>query len=226
MAKNIQVFGIELETYTVRENMQFLEEFINSEEMNMVSVISPNSLMIAYENEEYAEFLKDCDLRIIGDTTILEVADQRFEQQYNQIKKMELEEQFLRCLIRKKKKIFWMGSDSEQLRRFESYIQENYPDLNVAGTCSEGIEEDKIENIINEINSADVDVLLLSFHSPVQEMFLKNNKHLLHTRLCICIADGIKSHYPSGVRISKLKGLLDQTLFKRRVVKYNSESEQ
>ena len=151
MAKNIQVLGIELETYTVRENMQFLEEYITSDEMNIVSVVSPQTLICANDNEEFADFLNECDLRIIGDTTILEVVEQKFEQQYSQIRKMELEEQFLRCLIRKKKKIFWVCSNSEQLRRFEGYVQGNYPDLNVAGTCSEGIEEDKIENIINEI---------------------------------------------------------------------------
>lgn len=223
MAKKIQVLGIDLETYTVRENMQFLEEYITSEGMNVVSVVSPQTLIAANEDQVLENFLKECDLRIIADVTILEVVEQKFTQQYSQIKKVELEEQFLRCLIRKKKKVFWVGKDSDQLRRFENYINENYSDLNVAGAYAEGIEEDKIENIINEINSADVDVLLLDLNSPAQEMFLMKNKHLLHTRLCICMGDGVRTHYPSGVRISKLKGLLDQTLFKRKVVKYNSE---
>ena len=64
-------------------------------------------------------------------------------------------------------------------------------------------------------------VLLLNFHSPQQENFINNNKHLLHVRLCVCMGDGIRSKYPVGLRISKLKGLLDQTLFKRKIMKYN-----
>lgn len=226
MAKNIQVFGIDLETYTVRENMQFLEDFVTSEEMNIVSVVSPYMLNAALNNEELHNFIKECDLRIIADTVILEVADDKYEQQYSQIRKMELEEQFLKYLIRKKKKIFAFFGDREQLKRFENYVGENYPDLIVAGTCGDGIEEIEIENIINEINSADVDVLLLNFHSPNQEKFIMDYKQLLHTKLCICMGDGVRSRYSSGVRISKLKGLLDQTLFKRKVIKYNSENEQ
>lgn len=224
MAKNIQVFGIELETYTVRDNMQFFEEYVVSDEMNIVSVVTPYVLNAALDNDDLRKFIEECDLRVIADTAILEVVEEKFDQQYTQIKKNELEEQLLRCLIRKRKKVFWIGDNKEQQKKFETYIKENYSDLNVAGMYGEGIEEEKIENIINEINSADADVLLLNFHSPAQEMFLVKYKHLLHTKLCICLGDGIKSHYSSGVRISKLKGLFDQTVFKRKVIKYNSEN--
>ncbi len=224
MAKNIDVFGISLETYTVRENMQFFEEFVTTEELNIVSVVSSYMLMTASADQRLTDFIKKTDLRIIADPVIYEVVQGNYEQQYGQIKKQELEEQFLKCLIRKKKKIYFIGENEEQVRRFEIYIQEHYSDLIIAGTCGEGIEDDKVEHIINEINSADVDVLLLFFHSPSQENFIMNNKHLIHARLCVCIGDGVRSRYSLGIRISKIKGLLDQTLFKRKVMKYNLES--
>lgn len=224
MAKYIEVFGLMLETYTVRENMQFFEEFINSEELNIVTVVSSYMLMAALNDEELKDFIKNTDLRVIGDSVIYEVMDDNFEQQYGQIKKQELEEQFLKCLIRKKKRVYFLGYSEEQIKRFDSYMQDNYPDLIIAGTFGEGIEEDKVEHIINQINSADVDVLLLNFHSPEQENFIRKNKHLIHAKLCICMGDGIRSRYPMGVRISKIKGLLDQTLFKRKVLKYKSEN--
>lgn len=224
MAKNIEVLGISLEAYTVRENMQFLEEYVTNEEFNIVSAVTSYMLVAALNDDGLAEFIKNTDLRIIADPAILEVTEEKFEQQYSQIKKMELEEQFFRCLIRKKKKIFFMCDSEEYAKRFESYMQDNYPDLIIAGTVGERIEEDKIEHIINKINSADADVLLLNFHSPAQENFIRDSKHLLHVKLCICMGDGIRSRYPLGLRISKLKGLLDQTLFKRRVMRYNLEN--
>lgn len=224
MAKSVEVLGIALETYTVRENMQFLEEYVTNDQLNIVCAVSSYTLMAASNNDELAEFIAGADLRMISDPVIFEVVEDKFEQQYTQLKKQELEEQFVKCLMRKKKKVFYICDTQEQVRKFENYIQENYPGLEGIGTCADGIEEEKVEHIINEINSADVDVLLLNFHSPRQEMFIKNNKHLLHVKLCICMGDGIKLRYPIGIRISKLKGMLDQTLFKRKVMKYNSEN--
>ena len=220
MAKFIEVFGIKIEAYTVRENMQFLEEFVTTDDLNIVSVVSSYMLMAASGDKELSDFIKSSDLRVIADPVIFEVAEERFEQQYGQVKKQELEEQFLRCLIRKKKKVFYVCDNEEQRKKFENYIQQNYSDL-IIETYGDGIEEDKTEHIINKINSADADVLLLNFHSPQQENFINNNKHLLHVRLCVCMGDGIRSKYPVGLRISKLKGLLDQTLFKRKIMKYN-----
>ena len=107
MAKFIEVFGIKIEAYTVRENMQFLEEFVTTDDLNIVSVVSSYMLMAASGDKELSDFIKSTDLRVIADPVIFEVAEERFEQQYGQVKKQELEEQFLRCLIRKKKKVFY-----------------------------------------------------------------------------------------------------------------------
>lgn len=223
MAKNIRIFDISLETYTVREYMQFLEEFTASDGLNIVAVVSAYTLMGALEDVSLRNFLNNADLRIISDTTILEASEAKLEQQYIQIKKQELEEQFLKSLIRKKKSIYWVGENKEQLRRMEAYMHENYPDLIIAGMSCDGIDEDRVEHTINEINSADADVLFLNFSSPAQEKFLNDNKHLIHAKLCICMGERIRTRYQMGVRISRIKGLLDATLFKRKVMKYNSE---
>ena len=224
MAKKIQVLGITLEAYTVREQMRFLEEYVASDELNIVCAVSADMLMRTLENTQLQGFIRQADLRIITEPIILEVVEENCEQQYAQIKKHELENQFFQFLIRKKKRLYWLGDSQEDLNAFEKYMQENYANLNIAGSFAECIEEENIENIINEINGADADVLLLHFHSPMQEQFIESYKQLLHANLCVCVGDGIRGRYESGVRISKLKGLLDQTMFKRKALKYNSNA--
>lgn len=224
MAKKIHVLGMELEAYTVRENMCFLEEYLTSDELNIVCAVSADMLMRACEDKFLHDFISQADLRIIEEAIILEVVEGNYEQQYAQIKKHELEQQCLNFLTRKKKRIYWLGSSQEDLKNFLNYMREHYPEQKVAGSFAECIEGENIENIINEINGADVDVLMLHFHSPSQEQFISNNKQLIHAKLCICVGDGIRGRYESGIRISKIKGLLDQTMFKRKALRYEADN--
>lgn len=224
MAKKIQVLGIELENYTVRDHMCFLEEYLLSDELNIVSIVSSQLLMLASEDEHLREFIShQADLRIIADTAILEVQEEKYEQQYGQIKRKDLEEQFLRTLIRKKKRVFWIGAKEEQKQDFEHYIETRCDGLKLVGTMAGCIEEEANEHIINEINSADVDVLILNLQSPKQEQFIQKYKHLLHVKLCICVGEGVRTKYASGIRVSKLKEVLDQTMFKRKALKYAAD---
>lgn len=225
MAKRIEMLGVSMETYSGKEIMDFMEEYVSNEELNVVCAITSYTLMAASEQEELRDFLNQSDLRIIADPMIYETSGERFQDQYVEIKRQELEEQMMRLLIRKRKRLFYLGETQEQLRRFTAYMGEHYPELSVAGMGIKGIEEGKVEHIINEINSADADVLLVHFHSPAQERFLQENKGLLHVRMCLCLGDGIRSRYGAGIRISRLKGLWDQTMFKRKVMRQETREE-
>lgn len=227
MSKKVQVLGIKLDNYTVREMMLLLEEYISTEGLNLVEVVSPDLLMTASENRELKAMIEETDLQIIGDPVILEVVEESYHQQQSkEIQKCELEEQFLRSLIRKKKTVYWIGHSESALHSFQEYIGENYPDLNIVGYFAGTIGEANVDAVMNDVNSTTADVILLNFPSPQQEQFVMENRNRFNARLCMCLGMSLKSRYPSRSRVSKLKALIDQTVFKRKVIKYLSETDE
>lgn len=225
MSKKIQVFGIDIDNYTVRETMLLLEEYISTDGLNIVELISPELLLAAFEQEELREMIDNADMQIIGDAAILEVLPETYEQNVNEIQRRELEEQFLRSLIRKKKTAYLIAGSEEELQIFREYIEKNYKELHMAGYYAGRIDEENTDYIINDINSAAPDVIFTHLPSPLQENFVFQNRNRLNARLCMCLGIYMKTKYPSGRKISKIKALIDQTLFKRKAIKYAVENE-
>lgn len=224
MSKKIQVFGIEIDNHTIREIMFLLEEYVNSDGLNLVAVVTPDLLMAASENEEVLDFVKMMDLHIIGDSTILEVQEERFEQQASELQRRELEETFLNSLIRKRKTVYWLSDYENDLPILKDYMAEHYPKLNIQGTYAGEVNEENIDSIINEINSVAPDVVFYQSSSQARHDVLIKHKNRLNTRLCICMGYRIKSKYWSLGRTSKIKSLIDQTMFKRKVIRYEMEN--
>lgn len=224
MSKRIQVLGIEIDNHTIREIMFLLEEYVNSEGLNLVAVVTPDLLLAAYENEEVLDFIKMMDLHIIGDTTILEVQEENYEQQVSELQRRELEESFLNALIRKRKTVYWLSDYESDLPVLNDYMAEHYPKLNIRGTHAGEVSEETIDSIINEINSVAPDVVFFQSSSQARHDVLMKHKNQLNTRLCICMGYRIKSKYWSLGRTSKIKSLIDQTMFKRKVIRYQMDN--
>lgn len=220
MSKKIQVLGMWIDNHTIREMMFLLDEYVKSDGLNLVGVITADLLMLAVENPNVQHLLEVMDMHIIGDTTILEVLEETYEQQASEIQRRDLEEIFLNSLISKRKKVYWISDTESDMPILQEYMQQHYPKLNIAGSYIGDMDEENIDSIVNEINSVVPDVILFQTDVlPKLELFLQN-KNLLNAKLCIYMGYRIKSKYWSPNRNSKIKSLIDQTMFKRKVVRY------
>lgn len=220
MSKGIQVLGIDIDNHTVRESMFLLEEYVNSDGLNLAGVITSDLLMLAADHREVYDILEMMDLQVIGETSILEVLEQTYEQRANEILRRDLEETFLNSLVRKRKKVFWISDAEGDLSVLQSYVEENYPKLDIAGSYTGVIEEENLESIINEINSIAPDVILIQTADWIRLSLLLQAKNQLNANLCVCMSYRVKSKFWSPNKNSKLKSLIDQTMFKRRAIRY------
>ena len=220
MSKKVQVLGIEIDNHTVRENMFLLEEYVGSDGLNFVCVVTPELLVEAYEHEDISELLEQMDMCLIGDIAILEVLEESYEQQAGELQGRDLEESFLNALIRKRKSVYWMSDDESDLEHLKVYMEEHYPKLNIAGIYTGSMDEDKINALINDINSVAPDVILLQTAYSNKLQTMRQVKNRLNAKLCIGLNYRIRSKYYSPNRNSKIKSLIDQTMFKRKAIRY------
>lgn len=225
MSKRVRVLGIEIDNHTVRETMFLLEEYAGSEGLNLVGVISPELLVAASENNEIQNIVEMMELRVIGDITIMEVLEETYEQQAGELQRRELEEVFLNALIRKKRTVYWVSDSEDDLAVLESYMQEHYPKLNIAGHFTGDIDEEQIEPLLNDVNSVAPDVILFQSAAVKKLGIFMQYKNQLNAKLCVYMGYRIRSKYWSPNRSSKIKNLIDQTMFKRKAMRYQLNKE-
>ena len=123
-------------------------------------------------------------------------------------------------MIRKRRTVFWISDSQADLPILQNYMEEHYPKLNLSGSYTGSLEEECLDSVINEINSIAPDVILLQTASIEKMERLIQSKNQLNTKLCICMGYKTKSKYWAPNRNSKIKSLIDQTMFKRKAIRY------
>lgn len=74
MTKKIDILGLSLDNYTVREAIRQVETFLENNVLNTIENISMQMLIDAEESETLREVIQGLDLAIIGEKEILQVA--------------------------------------------------------------------------------------------------------------------------------------------------------
>ena len=225
MSKRVHVLGMEIDNHTIRETMFLLEEYVGTEGLNFVGVLTPEILMAAVENPDVYGLVEQMDMHIIGDVAILEVLDDVYEQQAAEVAKRELEEVFLQMLIRKKKNVYWVSDEESDLTELTRYMEEHYPKLNIAGSFT-GDLEDNVDSFINDINSVAPDVIFIQTASWRKPELLMKHKNRLNAKLCVYLNYRVRSKYYALNRNSKIKSLIDTTMFKRKAIRYQMNREE
>lgn len=94
MSKRIDILGVCVDNYTVRESLMRLDTYLGSTVLNIIETVTMKQLIAAGENAAIKNCLEQADLCIIGDYEILsetgnasswrtrEVRDQDFSGNY------------------------------------------------------------------------------------------------------------------------------------------------
>lgn len=225
MSKRIQVLGMDIDNHAVRETMLLVEEYVNTDGINLMGVISSELLMQAADFPKIRQVFDMMELRVIGDITILEVQEDIYEQQVEEIQRKELEEVFLNYLIRKRKTVFWISDSPSDEEALQDYVREHYPRLDIAGSYFGMMDEENLEAIVNEINSVAPDVLMIQTGDWRRLGRLMEKKNQLNARLGVCMDYKLNTRFWSPNRTSKLKSMIDQTMFKRRAIRHEMNKE-
>ena len=175
MIKTIDVAGIELDNYSVRETIMNVEKNMSDNGFHTIEEVNMEMLLQAESDEVIREALASVEHTVIAERGILEAVGEidHHDFFYKMMKRIE----------RNRKTIFVVGEKMEQTEQMCERIMELYPKCEVIG--AEAIEEcsGNLDALINEINSQTPDVIISVIPSPLQEHFLVENREKLSAGL-------------------------------------------
>ncbi|MBO5302777.1 MAG: WecB/TagA/CpsF family glycosyltransferase [Lachnospiraceae bacterium] len=176
MIKKINILGMQVDNYTVRESMLQLESYMNSTVLNVIETISMKQLMLATENPVIAECVEKCDLSIIGEKEILAESGQVSVQRLREIKDKDFMHELIKRIVRNQRRVYLIAETRADIETMQNFFLEVNPKFSV--TDSYALEEcaGDADDIVNEINSEMPDIVISALPSPVEEGFVLAHK--------------------------------------------------
>ena len=212
MLKKIDILGIEVDNYTVREAMMQVENYLDNTVMNTIETIDMKMLELAGRDETVRACME-----------ILIAADVHSSQRISETINHDFFREFIKRIIRNHKRVFLLAETIAQEEQLEHFLVGKYEQIEVAGHCAIEEKSNDFESVVNEINSASADVIFSILPSPLQEQFLTENKSKLDAKIWY----GLSSDYAPRSRISRISQIAGRLIHKKKLQsklhKYNKD---
>ena len=221
--RHMQVLGVDLQDYTVREAMRKVDYFLRDSKVSTISYITTRGLMAAEESPELKIFLSNIDLTVAADADILHAAGIENRNRMKEIENDEFMEEFLKKLVRGKRKVYLLTGTKEQLEALEVCLKSYQENLRVVGKFSlDELEKDE-DWLINEMNGYMPDVVISNISSPQRESFFENNHMKMNARIWLMLKDKVVHATHRKDILWRVGDSLAKKWFRRKVEQYQKQ---
>lgn len=183
MEIKINIFGVEIDRFTAKAAMQAAVEYMDSESINTIEIVTLDMLMQGQDSPEWKEKAKEIDMVLPGEKEILEAAkiDDKFLMK--DVTNKVFLKMFLRLLQKNQKRVFIIAASEQEICALEEALDRYNRGIIIVGKGILDSEGKAMEEIINEINGDETDCILSVLPSPQQEEFIVKNSALLNARV-------------------------------------------
>ena len=224
MIKKIDILGMQVDNYTVREAILQLDTYMNSTVLNIIETVTMKQLMQAVENPKVRACIEQADLSVIGESEILSETGAVSVQRMREIRDRDFTNKFLRRVVRNQKRIFLIAMTREDVEHMQAFFEEKNPKFTVAGSYAMEECVGDPDSVVNYINGTTPDVIISSMASPDEEAFVLDHKD----KICASVWYGVGTDYDKksgGVQVgSMLKRLMMRGKLHHTLSRYQVES--
>lgn len=181
----IDVLGIEFDNTDILEAVERAIRLM--EERRHAYVVTPNPEIIleSQKNEKLASAVKSADMVLPDGVGVIYASHILGTPIKNRIPGIDFASALMARISENGRKVFLLGAKPGVAELAGERLAERYPGLVICGVNDGYFEEEDTEFIIEKINSASPDLVLVCLGSPKQEIWMKNNAELLDAGLLI-----------------------------------------
>ena len=213
----LQVLDVAVDCHSAKENMKKVVQYMESEPMNLVEMITMQTLVDIPEEDEIAVQMKEFDLTFAGNKEILQAAEVTRPDYLKEAEEMLFMKMFLRYLHKNRKRVFLIVDTAELLDALIEYAKKRYSGIRISGTASmeeHGVSDDMI---VNMVNGTETDCIMAFLPSPLQEQFALRNKSLLNARMWMGLGTDVKDQLMGSLVRNKLKTFFVRQFLKKKI---------
>lgn len=185
--RKMEVLGISLQDLTLRESMKKVEQFFRGGKVSTIALITMKGLIKAQDSPEIKNWMDSLDMTVVADADILHAAGINYRSRIHDVENGEFVAEFLKKLVRQKKKIYLLSQTEDQLKKMEEELVSFQENLLIAGRLAVDELEHDDDFIVNDINLKTPGVLISNLDSPKRENFWKDNHMKLNVSIWLMI---------------------------------------
>lgn len=175
------ILGVNIAVSNINETVRYLEGNLEKLRGNYICVSNIHTTVTAYEYEEYRNIQNVGALALPDGKPLSIVSKLRGFKNAERVAGPDLMGVLFKESEEKGYKHYFYGSTEETLELLKIKLGEKYPKLNIVGMYSPPFKSEvslENEDILNQINSKDVDFLWVGLGAPKQEkwMYIHKNK--------------------------------------------------
>ena len=199
MIKKVDILGIQLDNYTVREAIMCVERYLSNNVLNTIESISLQMLIDSETNPVLKEVMSSLDLAIIGEKEIIQAAGLESMQRIRETEENDYS--------------------------LKAELAEDYPKLIFAGEYAVETCVGDLEAVINDMNATTPDVIISVLPSPMQEQFLYEHRDKMNANIWYGIG-GVPVHKKKHGVLARLKSIIHRGKLVNSMNKYDEKEEE
>lgn len=218
MIKKIDILGMQLDNYTVREAIMQVESYLSNSALNTIESISMQMLLVSEEDPVVRDVIASLDLAVIGEKEIMQVAGAKAMQRISETEENDFSVEFFKRVERNRKSVFLLGQTDSKLARMKGQLQQEFPKLVIAGEYAVENCVGDLEAVINELNAMTPDVIISVLPTPMQEHFFWEHKDKMNASIWYGMGEaeigkkhhGIGKFFQSMIHKGRLKNSIEK----------------
>lgn len=181
--KTINILGVNVSNITMKQAKEKFVEFLNGDKLS--AIYTPNSEIIDYatKHEDYLKVLNNAEMITPDGIGVVYAAKILGDPIEERIAGIDLIYEVLPILAEQGKSVYLLGAKPGIAEIAGKKLAEKYKGLVIAGTHDGYFKDD--EEVIEEINAACPDFLLVCIGFPKQEMWIDKYKDRLNAKVAI-----------------------------------------
>src|SRR5271170_479996 len=191
---SVAVLGVPFNNVSMDEAVKIIEEKIEDGGFHQVATANVDFLMHAIHDQELQKILCSCSLVVPDGMPILWSARLMGSRLKERVCGIDLVPRLAELAARRGYSIYLLGASDKSSQRAAEILQERYPELRIVGRYSPPVrplEEMNHEEILQRIEQARPDILLVAFGNPKQEKLLSMHRDRLKVPVSIGIGGSL-----------------------------------
>jgi len=181
----LHFWGIDIVNTTMTEALDWIEQRILKKQKALLAFVNPDCLNIAYTHSAYREVLQAAD-RILPDGIGINIGCRMLnESLLSNINGTDLFPRLCERAAKCGHRLFLLGGLPGVAELTAQAMQQRYPELIIAGVHNGFFDSEQETELIEEINNARPDILLVGFGAPKQELWLARIREQLNATVCL-----------------------------------------
>ena len=225
MVKTIRLLGMEIENYSLREELMHVEAFYEKNELSIIRTMTMKQLALAVEDQSVRDGISMADMVVMGDKEILSEAGIQSAQRLREASEHVFMQELLKRIYRNRCKVFLAVEHLGQEPLLRDFLTEKHGELQIVGAYAAEECNGEPDILFNEVNASAADTVLSVICSPLEEMFLVDAKAKLAANIWYSLGEWQSFAKSRSVLYEKCRKLIHKGKFKNVVHSYEQGNE-